>query len=347
MTKKIPILFILLIVLSVLIGPVFPEDLCADISCSVIALNYDLDGDVLYRRETNGKVKLYDKVAAISSDNDTLYYIRSVNEKWIAGFFRGDASENREFDLPGVYDKLYKFTGFNGVFYFLAVPVVENMDIQTERIPVYIRFNPDQMIHQSIGGVTDFILLNGKSVILKNGRLDYNGSEIPLVITGQLRIAEVIDSRIAAISGDDGSELVDLIAGKSIYQYTGDSVAEIPGEYNLIIEFEDSIIGTDNSVYPDNSIYYEMLIDGKEESRTETGHSKLKKSFYSKLNADSYHIVKPERWELDKTKGRYMRMNNINQPSEQKIYIPGNRIVKLRFAYDGTGYEVTQSVMFK
>lgn len=349
MTKKIVTLFVLLIIVSLYGGPAESDDLCSNTACLIPGLKYELDGDILYRLDNDSKTRMYEKVAAISKDNDALYYIRSVNDRWVAGILKLGAEESREFDIPGKYEKLYKFSGFNNVFYFLALPVKENSGEPADADLMYIRFNPDQMNHQIIEGVSDFILLNGVSVILKNSILNYNGIEVPLLLTGKLRIAELIDSRIAFVSGDSGTEIVDLPAGRSIYQYEKNSVPEIPDEYNVVIEFADRIIKSENNNDPESgeSIYYQMLINGVEDSRTVTGSGELVKIFHSKLIPGRYHIIKPERWELDRVKGRYARMNNINQPAGLRIYIPENRIIKIRVEYDGTDYKIDQSVLYR
>lgn len=347
MIKKLITLFILLIIVSLNVATAYAGDICNNNVCSVADLNYDLEGDVLYRVEPEGKVRLYDKIAAISMDFDTLYYIRSINNRWVAGYFKVGLAESREFDIPGTYEKLYRFAGFNNIFYFLAIPVKRDIDGQSDENPLYVRFNPDRMESQSIKGVSDFLLIKGKSVILRKNILDYNGSEIPLSIAGSFRIVQLIDSRIALISGDEGTEIVDLLAGKSIYQYKDSFVPEIPGEYNVIIEFVDKIAETFADSESGGSIYYQILVDGVEENRTVTGNGELLKIFHSKLAPGRYHIIKPERWELDKIKGRYARMNNINQPDDLKIYIPENRIIKIRVEFDGIKYRIDQSVLYK
>ena len=188
---------------------------------------------------------------------------------------------------------------------------------------------------------TDFHIIDGKPLILNNDSLDYNGLNIPIMLRGQMEIAEVFDSRIVIIRGASEIEIVDLIAGKSIYQFNRDSIADYNDKYNLILEFED---GKTNS---DQSTYYEITINGIEESRTETGRGDLSKLFYKKLMPGEYHIVKAERWELDREKGRYVRINNIYQPDEVKIFIPDNRIVKLKIGFDGKTYSINQSVVYK
>jgi len=347
MTKKFLILPLLCVAFCFSIMPSYSENLSINKDFSVQVLNFTLAGDVLYKLDSGNTTKLYDKVSAISNGKQTLYYVRNSGDKWIAGFFRGNASISIEFVIPGKYIKIYKFTGKDNIFYFLAESLPENTDGSVESHTAFIRFNPDQMSCQSIEGVEDYELIDGKSVILKNGNLDSNGSQIPLMLTGKLKISRLIDSRIAVISGADGTELVDLAAGKSIYQYKENFIPEYPSETNLILEFGDSMTKTPDSSDADNSIYYVILIDGVEESRTETGRGELNKIYNAKLAAGKYHIIKPERWELDKVKGRYARMNNIYQPGELKIYIPENRILKIKIEFNGTSYVVNQSVLYK
>jgi hypothetical protein len=351
MTKNPLILLILITSLHFYIDPVYSENVSVDTVHSSGTVKFILDGDVLYKTDSEGRTKLYDKVGAISGDDGAFYYIRSSGDKWIAGIFKNGSEAAVEFDLPGKYGKLYKFAGWNKVFYYSAEPVSEtdenSMVTNPANKPVFIRYNPDQPTFQSVEGVTDFALVDGKSVVLKDNILDYNGLLIPLLLSGKLKITGLIDSRIAVISGEDGTEIVDLIAEKSIYQYREKSVPESPSDHNIILEFGDKITGTGIPTDADNSIYYEILIDGVEETRTETGRGDLSKIFHSKLLPGRYHIIKPERWELDKVKGRYARMNNVYQPSELKVYIPDNRIIKIRIEFNGTGYIINQSVLFK
>lgn len=344
--KNFFILLILFIALN-LNNTVFSENLYGFEDHTPGILNLSLNGDVLYRSGPGGMIKLYDKVMAISRDADAVYYIRNSGDKWVAGFFRQGTEINFEFDIPDKFEKLYKFAGSNFIFYYLIKPVKDDIALNTEKRPVLVRFNPDHMQFQSIEGASDFILLDGKTIILRDNCLDYNGLLIPLQLTGNLKISGMIDSRIAIIAGVDGSEIVDLIAEKSIYQYKNTSVPEYPEEYNLILEFSDKTADNDTGPDVENSIYYEIFIDGVEENRTGTGRKELAKTFHSKLAAGEYHIIKPERWDLDKIKGRYVRMNNIYQPAELKIYIPENRVLKIKIEFDGKGYSVNQSVMFK
>jgi len=340
MKKITTLLFILFNALYLNLNPLYAENLT---DCRECMPEYTLEKDVLYRSGLSVKTKLYDRVAAVSRDKDTLYYIRKTDRNWMAGFYKESSEAGFEFIIPGKFEKLYKFAGSSNIFYYLIAEELNNAD-SSDATHVLVRFNPASMNSQRIEDVVDFFLLDSKSIILKEDSINYNGSIIPLILPGRLKISEIIDSRIAVISGEDETEIVDLLAERSIYQYKNNSVPESPENYNIILEFADNIT---NTVEPESIIYYEIHVDGIEENRTETGRGELSKIFYSKLAAGKYHIIKPERWELDKTKGRYSRMNNIFQPDELKIYIPANRIIKIKMEFDGAAYKIYQSVLYK
>lgn len=87
--------------------------------------------------------------------------------------------------------------------------------------------------------------------------------------------------------------------------------------YNLIITLYDSDI--DN---PDNDrrSYYEIFIDKSESGRTTIGLESQKKIFEAKLTPDR-HLIKVEKWVLDETLGRYIKLNNLYQPKPDFIYV--------------------------
>jgi hypothetical protein len=331
---------LLVVVLFLIEIPLFSQNY-ADI-------NFQLNDGVLSRLDSYKKTILYDGVAAIHRNGDTLYYIRSNGEGWIAGFFKGNSDRSFEFNITGNYRAINKLYGENDIFYFLAqqaneIPKNNRYDFGR----VFVRYNPDQENFSAIDGVVDFHIIDGKSLILKWDSLNYNGITIPICLRGPMEISEIIASRIVIIKGGDDAEIVDLIAGKSIYQFNREAIADYNNEYNLILEFEDSNLKGGSKTIGEQFIYYEITINGVEDSRTETGRGDLSKLFYKKLLSGKYHIIKADRWELDKGKGRYVRVNNIYQPDEVKIFIPENRIIKLKIEFDGKTYRVNQSVVYK
>ena len=80
-------------------------------------------------------------------------------------------------------------------------------------------------------------------------------------------------------------------------------------------------------------IYYQVIINGVETGRTETTPPNAISSSMIKAEAGKFCLIKAERWELDRIKGRYVRVNNIYQPEELKIFVPENRILRIRFIY--------------
>jgi hypothetical protein len=305
-----------------------------------------LSGDSLYKISISGRTKLFNKVAAVFNEKNTCYYLKVSENKCYAGFLTADSGTGAEFELPARYEKPDRFIVYNKVFYILARPFNNNAVIKSDVKKVLIRFNPDSNTLQKIDDVMDFILLDGKPLLLKKGSLDYNGTDIPLLLTGNMMISCIKDSRIVFISNGEGSEVIDLLSGKSIYQYKDNQYPEISESYNLVLEFTDKSVKNINPADSGNSVYYEVRVDGTDENRTETGTGEISKIFYTSLEPGKFHIIKPERWELDKIKGRYIRMNNVYQPGELKIFIPEKRIIKIKFEFDGSVYNINQAVLF-
>ena len=309
--------------------------------------DYILSGDILYKIISFDKSRLYNNVAAVDYESNVFYYLRSQGNDWIAGLFRGNSDKPLEFAISARYEKLYKFTGFKEVFYILAESSDETVSGNTTGNRVLLRFNPDKNQCQTVEGVMDFILLDGRPVILKQGYIDYNGTTIPHMITGEMKITNIIDSRILFISNGKTTEVIDLLSCAGFYQYADNQWPDFSDEYNLILEFTDKNTRTDDAAESGSTVYYEIVIDGAEDNRTETGRGEISKLFHAELAPGKYHIIKPERWELDKSKGRYMRVNNIYQPGELKILVPEKRIIKVRLEFDGSVYRISQSVMFR
>ena len=329
--------FRLVFVLLILEIPALAED--------PINANFRLSDGVLSKYDYCRETVMYNNVAAIYSKTGSLYYIRNDGKGWIAGFLRDNSSGVIEFNITGDFKAISKLYVGDNIFYFLAQQTSEPTKNNKNNFgKIFVRYNPDQNSFDSIDGVVDFRIVEGKPLILKNDSLNYNGVTIPIMLRGRMEISDVFDSRIVIVKGVFDIEVVDLIAGKSIYQFNRESIADYNDKYNLILEFEDSKPKAANQ---DQSIYYEIIIDGVEDSRTETGRGDLSKLFHKKLLSGKYHIVKAERWELDREKGRYVRMNNILQPDEVKVFIPDNRIIKLKVEFDGKTYSINQSVVYK
>lgn len=82
----------------------------------------------------------------------------------------------------------------------------------------------------------------------------------------------------------------------------------------------------------DRRSYYRIFLDKVEVGRTTTGLESQVKIYRGSLDSNR-HLIRVEKWVLDKKKGRYIKLNNINQPKPNFIYfnIPekGNVIIKM------------------
>jgi hypothetical protein len=204
---------------------------------------------------------------------------------------------------------------------------------------ILYHINLNSMVVSRRENVSD-AALSGMTLVLLEGegdKLNINGKYLPLTITGKSRIGGIIDNRLLFLSNDRETEVVDLVAGESIYQYSSEETYAVSDEYNLVISAyeedpESSRPGTRSMVF------YKVFIDGIESGRTETGVSGSEKFLRTSVTPGGYHLVRLERWELSVKRNRYRRANNIYQPKKIRIYIPQKRIIKLEVKYDGREY---------
>lgn len=88
-------------------------------------------------------------------------------------------------------------------------------------------------------------------------------------------------------------------------------------QYNFIISASDSDIDHPDK---DRLSFYIVYIDKVESGRTTTGLESQDKFFETSL-PENKHLITLEKWVLDKSKGRYVKLNNIEQPKPDFIYI--------------------------
>jgi len=89
-----------------------------------------------------------------------------------------------------------------------------------------------------------------------------------------------------------------------------------PGQYNFkFVGYDADIDNPEN----DRRSYYKVFIDKAEEGRTTTGLESQEKSFEAMLMPNR-HLVTVEKWVLDKKEGRYVKLNNIEQPKPNYVY---------------------------
>lgn len=91
---------------------------------------------------------------------------------------------------------------------------------------------------------------------------------------------------------------------------------------------------------PDNDrrCYYMIYIDKIEAGRTTTGLESQEKYFDTLLSTNR-HLIKVEKWILNERLGRYVKMNNIDQPKPDFIYIniEEDKIVKVKLKSSKSG----------
>ena len=115
--------------------------------------------------------------------------------------------------------------------------------------------------------------------------------------------------------------------------------------YNLKIIILDEHVDNPDS---DRRCYYRIFIDKIEAGRSTTGLESQEKTFECMLDINR-HLVTVEKWVLDEYKGKYIKLNNIEQPRPNFAYfeIDGRRIVLVRITNDIRSGETAVSVSFE
>jgi len=70
----------------------------------------------------------------------------------------------------------------------------------------------------------------------------------------------------------------------------------------------------------DRRCFYRVYIDKQPAGRTTTGLESQMKTFETNLEANN-HLVRIEKWVLDEEQRKYVKLNNIEQPKPNYIYI--------------------------
>lgn len=105
-------------------------------------------------------------------------------------------------------------------------------------------------------------------------------------------------------------------------QQQGDTQVTVPGEDALPEGFNLRFVGFDADITDpaqDRRCYYKLFIDKAEEGRTTTGLESQRKVYEAQLSADR-HLLMVEKWVLDEKEGKYVKLNNIDQPKPNFVY---------------------------
>lgn len=128
-----------------------------------------------------------------------------------------------------------------------------------------------------------------------------------------------------------------LFAGCATTDSTGEKTITYkkPDAYNFRFTGLDTEIDDPSK---DRRSYYKIFIDKAEEGRTTTGLESQEKSCDAMLQPNR-HLVTVEKWILDQRSGRYIKLNNIEQPKPNFVYfdLPEDRIVVIEMKTLGDG----------
>ena len=284
-------------------------------------------------------VNLKPDVRAIFKTDKGLYYIRYDDSGYAAGFYSADGPVNYEYQVLHRGDRVERFAVYENVFYILMVkPGIP------DRGGELLRFNPDQGKVDTIGAVWDFGIAGGQVFIIRGSEIVYNNAVIPLMLEGVLSVKAVMDERLVLVTNGEETEVCDIVSGRNLYQYGADTDFQGGDGFNLVMEFVDSESAAGSADSEGAMTYYNIFINGNEDSRTETAPARVRKTSFIRLESGKVYLVRAERWELDRTKGKYVRLNNISQPGEMRIFIPENRGVSIEVEFDGREYRVKHGI---
>ena len=287
------------------------------------------------------RLRIAGRVERIFETGDVLYYLRSDGADLFLGYLElSGAGDHYEGKIPESIPAqgIRRFFAAGGAGYILT------------RDGVLSRVGLGDMSVRSRKGVIDAVISGWRLVLLEPSAagtvLNCNGSRVPVTITGEIFIQSVTEGRIVTLSNGRESEIMDLLAVKSVYQYAPGEVFALPDGFNLAInavsEYDDTAPQGERDM-----VFYKVFIDGTEKGRTETGLPSTDKGFRDMVGADTYHLIRLEKWFLDRVKGKYNRENNLYQPAPLYLYVPGNRVVQVLLKFNGKGYTVRTSQMMK
>ncbi len=299
-----------------------------------------IEDGYLFRKDLYSKrLEIPGYVNAFFKQGECLYFISERDGFYFAGVLSPGRNYIFNTGLEALHNNKVKIIFNTGVFYF-------SVSTNIAQTSTLYRFSSDYNSLQSIDGIVDFAFVSGDLLILKKGFLDYNGVKIPVMLNAE-GIRDILDNRLVLLTDGTDVEVCDIAAAKSVYQYREGVVYDKGDNFNVLLEFCDQRNYVASSDKEEKLVYYNVTVNGHDIGRTETGYGSLVRQMEARVNAGNYNIISAERWELDKSRGRYLRVNNINQPEEIRIFVPLNRVVKIQFNYDGNYYNILQSVYVK
>ncbi len=298
---------------------------------------------IIYEGGTATEVPVEGEILQVSAGDGGVYYLVGPvegREGLRAGFAGGDPVEKRfEKSLPEPFagGAVRKFHVAGMVASILVVPVPEEQAGSLYRVDL----NDMRVLGDAIPDIADFLIDGDDTIFLvrKEKGLSVSMGERSVLLSlesgGPCFIRAFLDRRVAVVTVGEEAEMIDLLAGKSIYQYHPGRDFLPPGEFNFEITVFDDV--ETESIVRD-MLFYKVFINGVESGRTDTGPAGLERSFRTLLEAGGEYLITLERWVLNQARGRYERANNVLQPKTQRVSMPLNRIILMRVRFDGNAY---------
>ncbi|HPS57464.1 MAG TPA: hypothetical protein PK514_05100 [Spirochaetota bacterium] len=287
------------------------------------------------------ELNLNGDVTAVFTADSGVYYVRHDDQGYTAGFYTPGPAGSGEYQVLHQSYTVERFIVSEKIIYILFKKPGELAGSGSNEL---LRINPATGLIDTVDQVSDFGLVRGTVFILRGREIQYNGGSIPLMIEGDMHVRAVVDDRLVLVGSGEETEVCDVVEGRNIYQYSGTGSFPVNEEYNLVFEFADTGVSGGASDPDGSMVYYNIIINGYEDERTETAPGRVTKTSYLLLDPGRSYLVRVERWELDRVKGKYVRANNVMQPGELKVFVPENRGLKIIVEFTGSGYNIRQGV---
>lgn len=305
------------------------------------------DGHIVEVRSVSAEtLPIEGNVLAFAENEYGLFYVKSAvpkSDNRYVGFFPAHYKVPLELLLPAEASAEILDFFVHGEAVFILLPSgraskrLMRISLNTGSIKV-----ADDILAACMSGDSLVVLKrSGQSLLIVCG----NG-DVPCGLSGFDLTLRNIENRLV-LAGDGRSwELFDIKAFRSIGSFPVNGTAALPEDCNLIFTACDELpLGKSKNQNNDSLIFYKIFINNAEEGRTQTGSNILPKTFEAWLTPGEYHLIYAERWELDRKKSEYVRANNVYQPGSVKLYMPENRILKLRALFNGKEYYITSDTV--
>lgn len=296
----------------------------------------------LYRCRGGKEVLPVTGIVAFHNEKGSIFYIRreGPGKTLVAGFAPSTSSDPMEKRLPldGKDYRVLSLYGWGHLLYFLA-------HRKGEDIPFLYRVNMNERTIRGLRRVIDFRLSGPRPVMIRPGEkgrgyvLVLGRRQVPLQGEADPRIEDIRENMFCVVRSGDTRELVDLANMISLARYAPGVTYALPEDHNLAVEVRSP--PREEHYRPGRSelpVYYRVYVDGKESGRTDTGPASTTRSVQIMLKPGRYYRVRLEKWELNSSRERYVRSNNIDQPPAIRLYLPHNRIIEYEVIEEKNGY---------